>query len=191
MFHEKFSVDESVVPYYGRHGAKLFVKGKQIRRCKRQTPDLTTRHTLYFDNDFNSYHLLVKLAVLKMRAIKTIRPFCNNGADTVMLPDKQLMKQKRGAFDFRSDGNVYIDKWNDNAIVKMTTNGQPYESERTASTRAASGFMSEIPDLQYMWCKPYSWYRTTSRLQDMQTKNQKYVQKMQRSTTCRARETML
>ncbi|KAL1239687.1 Chimeric ERCC6-PGBD3 protein [Trichinella pseudospiralis] len=31
MFHEKLSVDESIVPYYGRHAAKLFLKGKSIR----------------------------------------------------------------------------------------------------------------------------------------------------------------
>ncbi|KRY97615.1 hypothetical protein T11_5153, partial [Trichinella zimbabwensis] len=55
-----------------------------------------------------------------------------------MLPDKQLMKQKRGAFDFRSDGNVYIDKWNDNAIVKMTTNGQPYEVPPTSCPELAT-----------------------------------------------------
>ncbi|KRZ35569.1 hypothetical protein T02_6519 [Trichinella nativa] len=30
-----------------------------------------------------------------MRAIGTIRPCRSNGADAVMLPDKQLMKQKR------------------------------------------------------------------------------------------------
>ncbi|KRZ47834.1 PiggyBac transposable element-derived protein 3 [Trichinella nativa] len=31
MFHEKLSVDESIVPYFGRHAAKMFLKGKRIR----------------------------------------------------------------------------------------------------------------------------------------------------------------
>ncbi|KRY07581.1 PiggyBac transposable element-derived protein 3 [Trichinella patagoniensis] len=31
MFHEKLSVDESIVPYFGRHAAKMFLKGKPIR----------------------------------------------------------------------------------------------------------------------------------------------------------------
>ncbi|KRY57229.1 PiggyBac transposable element-derived protein 2 [Trichinella britovi] len=163
MFHEKLSIDESIVLYFGRHAAKMFLKGKPIRfgykvwmlcgndgypyhmtiyqgkeihapkvqlstRVIRSMVDIiqetsnTTRHTLYFDNFFNSYDLLVMLSELKMRAIGTIRPYRSNGADAVMLPDKDLMKQKRGAFDFRSDGNIYIAKWHDNSIVRIASN---------------------------------------------------------------------
>ncbi|XP_003378737.1 putative piggyBac transposable element-derived protein 2 [Trichinella spiralis] len=136
MFHEKLSVDESIVPYFGRHATKMILKGKPIRfgyklwmlcgndgyphhmiiyqgkemhaskvplsiRVISNRVDIiqensnTTRHTLYFDNFFNSYDLLVNLSGLKMRAIGTIRPYHSNGADAVMLPDKELMKQKR------------------------------------------------------------------------------------------------
>ncbi|KRX68178.1 PiggyBac transposable element-derived protein 3, partial [Trichinella sp. T9] len=39
MFHEKLSVDESIVPYFGRHAAKMFLKGKPIRDVvKKETP---------------------------------------------------------------------------------------------------------------------------------------------------------
>ncbi|XP_045135445.1 piggyBac transposable element-derived protein 3-like [Portunus trituberculatus] len=31
IFHQKLSVDESMVPYYGRHSAKMFIRGKPIR----------------------------------------------------------------------------------------------------------------------------------------------------------------
>ena len=31
MFHDLLSIDESMVPYYGRHSSKLFIKGKPIR----------------------------------------------------------------------------------------------------------------------------------------------------------------
>jgi DNA excision repair protein ERCC-6 len=31
VFHEKLSIDESMVPYYGHHSAKMFIKGKPIR----------------------------------------------------------------------------------------------------------------------------------------------------------------
>ncbi|KRY59530.1 PiggyBac transposable element-derived protein 2 [Trichinella britovi] len=82
----------------------------------------TTRLTFYFDNLFNNYDLMVMLSELKMRAIGTIRPYRSNGADAVMLPDKQLMEQKRGAFDFRSDGNIYIAKWHNNSIVRISSN---------------------------------------------------------------------
>lgn len=31
IFHELFSIDESMIPYYGRHSAKMFIRGKPIR----------------------------------------------------------------------------------------------------------------------------------------------------------------
>ena len=31
IFHEILSVDESMVPYFGRHSAKMFISGKPIR----------------------------------------------------------------------------------------------------------------------------------------------------------------
>jgi len=31
IFHEKLSIDESMVPYFGHHGAKMFIRGKPIR----------------------------------------------------------------------------------------------------------------------------------------------------------------
>ncbi|KRZ66023.1 PiggyBac transposable element-derived protein 3 [Trichinella papuae] len=167
MFYEKLSVDESIVPYFGRHGAKMFVKGKAIRfgykgkeihaskvpLSTRVVSDMvdviqenskTTRHTLYFDNFFNSYQLLVKLVGLKMRAIGTIRPYRSNGADAVMLPDNELRKQKRGAYDFRSDGNVYIVKWNDNAIVKIASNFMTHSPLRSTQRRV-KGQRIEVP----------------------------------------------
>lgn len=30
VFHKRLSIDESMVPYYGRHGAKMFIRGKPI-----------------------------------------------------------------------------------------------------------------------------------------------------------------
>ena len=31
VFHQQLSVDESMVPYYGRHSTKQFIRGKPIR----------------------------------------------------------------------------------------------------------------------------------------------------------------
>ncbi|KRX18777.1 PiggyBac transposable element-derived protein 2 [Trichinella nelsoni] len=98
----------------------------------------TTRHTLHFDNFFNSYDLLVMLSELKMRAIGTIRPYRSNGADALMLPDKELMKQKRGAFDYRSDGKVYIAKWHDNSIVRIASNFMTHSPLRNTQRRVKS-----------------------------------------------------
>ena len=31
IFHEMLSIDESMVPYFGRHSGKMFIRGKPIR----------------------------------------------------------------------------------------------------------------------------------------------------------------
>ena len=31
VFHEDLSIDESMVPYFGRHGVKMYIRGKPIR----------------------------------------------------------------------------------------------------------------------------------------------------------------
>ena len=31
IFHDRLSTDESLVPYYGRHSCKMFIRGKPIR----------------------------------------------------------------------------------------------------------------------------------------------------------------
>ncbi|KRY55775.1 Calcium uptake protein 3, mitochondrial [Trichinella britovi] len=166
MFHEKLSVDESIVPYFGRHAAKMFMKGKPIRfgytgkeihaskvplstRVISNMVDIiqensnTTRHTLYFDNFFNSYDLLVMLSELEMRAIGTIRPYRSNGADAVMLPDKDLMKQNRSAFGFRKERPHSHLELRRQVVLSLL------QSERTATPRVASGFMSQLPDIRF------------------------------------------
>ncbi|KRY60324.1 PiggyBac transposable element-derived protein 2, partial [Trichinella britovi] len=177
MFHEKLSIDESIVLYFGRHAAKMFLKGKPIRfgykvwmlcgndgypyhmtiyqgkeihapkvqlstRVIRSMVDIiqetsnTTRHTLYFDNFFNSYDLLVMLSELKMRAIGTIRPYRSNGADAVMLPDKDLMKQKR------EERPLSYLEFPRQVVLSLL------QSERTATPRVASGSMPQFHDIR-------------------------------------------
>ncbi|KRX67486.1 Calcium uptake protein 3, mitochondrial [Trichinella sp. T9] len=242
MFHEKLSVDESIVPYFGRHAAKMFLKGKPIRfgytvwmlcgndgypyhmiiyqgkeihaskvplstRVISNMVDIiqensnTTRHTLYFDNFFNSYDLLVMLSELKMRAIGTIRPYRSNGVDAVMLPDKDLMKQNRTFIDPKRSISTTLatpdldrlptayrptirrKKWYwplfINAVniatvaawrIHCFVEERPHshlelrrqavlsllQSERTATPRAASGFMSQLTDIRFDGISDYT-----------------------------------
>ncbi|KRZ08533.1 PiggyBac transposable element-derived protein 2 [Trichinella zimbabwensis] len=81
--------------FHDHHGVKMFMKGKLIQfgykgkefqaskmplgtKVVTAMVDVipensrTTRHPLYFDNFCNSYHLVVKLGRLKMRAMRTI-----------------------------------------------------------------------------------------------------------------------
>ncbi|KRZ08520.1 hypothetical protein T11_12130 [Trichinella zimbabwensis] len=57
------------------------------------------------------------------------------------------MKQKRGAFDFRSDGSVYIVKWNDSAIVNITSYFMTHSPLRNTERRV-NGQRLEVPMLK-------------------------------------------
>ena len=159
VHNQLLSVDEAMVPYYGRHGAKMFIRGKPIRfgykiwclvgengfpyhlkvytgkEPEQQRLPLGTRivdqmvsiiekhsnvgdHHFFFDNFFISYSLLKSLAERNVKTTGTIRENRTNGTGS----SKQLKKTERGTYDFRCDGNVYICKWNDNAVVSVATN---------------------------------------------------------------------
>ncbi|KRY56115.1 PiggyBac transposable element-derived protein 3 [Trichinella britovi] len=57
-----------------------------------------------------------------MRAIGTILPYRSNGADAVILPDKELMKQKRA-------------EWYDNSIVRIASNFLTHRPLRNTQRR--------------------------------------------------------
>lgn len=166
IWHEKLSIDESMVPYYGRHSCKMFIRGKPIRfgfkvwmlcsstgypyamdiysgkksesdNCisgqlgPRVVNELlsvvgdNSQHEVYFDNFFTSYKLLLELSHKGMRATGTIRE--NRTQKCPLKSKKELTKEDRGSFDFRSDGSVYICSWNDNAVVTVASNCYTHE----------------------------------------------------------------
>jgi hypothetical protein len=45
-----------------------------------------------------------------------------DGAHLHLTSSADLKKKPRGHFDYRSDGVVYVAKWNDNAIVGVASN---------------------------------------------------------------------
>ena len=72
-------------------------------------------HSVYFDNFFSSYSLICDLATKGFRATGTMR---NDRIMKCPLVDvKKMNKNERGSFDFRSDGNIEIVRWNDNSVV--------------------------------------------------------------------------
>ena len=163
IFSELLSIDESMVPYYGKHSCKMFIKGKPIRfgyklwcicgndgypyhvipyqgkeASDNSTPLGTrvvnklmrviqdnsevTQHQLFFDNFFSSYKLMSILACQSVRAVGTVRENRINHATDNMKTNKELKKSGRGSYDYRSDGLVYVAKWNDNSIVTICSN---------------------------------------------------------------------
>lgn len=112
IWSECLSVDEQMVPYFGRHSCKMYIRGKPIRfgyklwcLCSSngylysfapysgavedfdkhlglgaqtvlrfaEKVEHPSRHMLFFDNFFSSYHLLCLLAEMKFCASGTVK----------------------------------------------------------------------------------------------------------------------
>lgn len=72
---------------------------------------------VFCDNYFTSFDLVQNLhANLGVKCIGTVRP--NRMGGTTLKTDKELMKEGRGAFDYRSAEGLIAVKWFDNKCVK-------------------------------------------------------------------------
>lgn len=80
------------------------------------------RHKVYFDNFFNSYHLLEVLTQMNINAAGTVR--INRFGTTKLLSDKELQKKGRGAADCMVDssGKIALIKWQDNRATHFASN---------------------------------------------------------------------
>ena len=185
VFSELLSIDESMVPYFGRHSCKMFIRGKPIHfgyklwyvcdsdgypyhiipyhgkeEAANSTP-LDTRvvnnlmqvirnnsdvmqHKLFFDNFFSSFKLLTSLASQFIRAVGTVRENRINHATQNMKSNKELKRSGRGSFDYRSDGLVYVAKWNDNSIVHVCSNYSTHEPLHKCKRRV-KGATLDVP----------------------------------------------
>jgi len=179
IFHKYLSIDESMVPYRGRHSMRMFIKSKPIRfgyklwvlagqdgypykfeiyqgrssDGQNQSEPLGTRvvnkmletvkrkslpenHLVFMDNFFTSYRLLSDLKKENFKATGTLRQNRSNGACKLMKNDKSLKQEGRGAFDFRTDGDVYVVKWQDNATAVCASNHLTHEPIQTTKRRS-------------------------------------------------------
>ena len=155
---QEVSIDESMVPYYGKHSMKQCIRGKPIRFGYKQwvlaTPlgyaiylspyqgaaagydktlglghsvvvDLVSQlppslpFHVFIDNFFTGMSLLQDLTERGLGATGTVR---TNRIDKC--PLKQISKEERGAFDYRSsaDGSITVCCWMDNSVVTMASN---------------------------------------------------------------------
>ncbi|GFS46118.1 piggyBac transposable element-derived protein 3 [Nephila pilipes] len=82
-------------------------------------------HEIEFDNFFASYNLLKKLADSRIRTTGSVRS--NRIKQNPLLDNNTLAKETTKVTDFRSDGTVFIYRWNDNAVVTVAPNHQTHE----------------------------------------------------------------
>ena len=159
VVHESLSIDEAMVPYYGRHSCKQFIKAKPIRfgfkiwvlasatgmpyhlhiyegkPAQKEEETLGSRvvkralsvcksadhHSVFFDNFFSSYKLLVDLKTMGFRATGTMRNDRIQNCPLQLVND--MKKLERGVHDHRSSADsIEIVRWNDNSVVTLGSN---------------------------------------------------------------------
>lgn len=188
VLHENLSIDESMVPYFGRHSCKQFIRGKPIRfgykcwvigsscglpyqvtvyegktekSCKEplgtrvvmeclKICDSPSSHHIYFDNFFTSYDLVAKLKTLGYRATGTIRQ--NRMRGCPLKTDVTMKKTERGSYDYRSDGDIEIVRWNDNSVVTLCSNAIGLEPIRQVKRRVKDKGSVNVPQPNVVAC---------------------------------------
>ena len=107
------------------HGSKVVLKMlselENLQSC-----------TMFFDNLFADYPLLVYLRNLGFQATGTLRE--NRLSKCPLKDSKLLKKEKRGSYDYRFHCNeeILIVKWLDNKCVTVGTNYDTVEQTKTA-----------------------------------------------------------
>ncbi|KAI8115820.1 PiggyBac transposable element-derived protein 3 [Lucilia cuprina] len=145
IWEDDLSVDEQMVPYFGRHSCKMFIRGKPIRfgyklwcLCSAngylydciplhtdvvlrllENIEFADRHTVYFDNFFTSYYLMCLQTEIRLCATGTVRANRIRGA--VLKTGKGLERSDHD-FQFDSNNKILICRWQDNKEVTVATN---------------------------------------------------------------------
>ncbi|GFQ80982.1 piggyBac transposable element-derived protein 2 [Trichonephila clavata] len=83
------------------------------------------KHEIFFDNFFSSHKLLTELSEKNFKATSTIRD--NRTGRCPLKSPKEAKKWQRGNFDYRSEGQVYICRWKDSAVVTISSNYVTHE----------------------------------------------------------------
>ena len=94
--------------------------GSQVVNTLLDAVEDCRQHTVYFDNFFTSYDLLLSLKERNMRATGTVRD--NRTAKCPLQTENEIKKLAKGSHDNRSDGNVLFCRWKDNAVVTIGSN---------------------------------------------------------------------
>ncbi|KAF2883764.1 hypothetical protein ILUMI_22409 [Ignelater luminosus] len=145
---ECHSLDESMVPYYGRHGAKQFIRGKLIRWGYKFWMSITRLdYVEWFDSYqgssttiqgfqyllrylfrqfFTTLQLLEELKSKGQKGTGTIREN-RLGKDCKVMVSNTLKKKERGSFDYctAEENEIVVCKWNDSNAVSITSNSNP------------------------------------------------------------------
>ncbi|MEL7308752.1 MAG: hypothetical protein AAGK05_13345, partial [Pseudomonadota bacterium] len=120
----------------------------------RQNSDVT-KHHFFIDNFFTSHDLILKLSGQNVKVTGTIRENRTGGANRLIDSRKDIRKTSRGTTDYRCDGKVYVNCWNDNSIVYTASNTFMHEPMHEVKRwkKNAGQVNVKQPDIVYQYNK--------------------------------------
>ncbi|XP_061089026.1 CD109 antigen-like [Conger conger] len=124
---EWLSVDESMVPYYGRHG--WLGQGPSVVLGLSEQAQVPQGCKFTHDNLFTSLALLDEMTKRRYGSSGTVRQ--NRLFDVPFMPQKDFMKLPRGTAEVLTQGEKLLVWWKDNNIVTVATNVEEKYSEVT------------------------------------------------------------
>ncbi|KAM3850292.1 piggyBac transposable element-derived protein 2-like [Diretmus argenteus] len=109
---------------------KAFTLGAKLVTALCKTITQPRLSVVFCDNYFTSFSLLQNLqTTVGIKCIGTVRSNRTGGAP--LMADKDLVKNGRGSFDYRSAEGVIAVKWYDNKCVNLLSNACGIEPEET------------------------------------------------------------
>ncbi|KRX18766.1 PiggyBac transposable element-derived protein 3 [Trichinella nelsoni] len=163
-FSLALSIDESMVPYYGRRSLKIFLRGKPIHMgykvwmlcgrdgypchlsihqgkesaCERAPHSESVVTKIVDDGHCQSLMRKTSRNVFSYDTLKKSSDLNVRATGAVRLNRTgKLMNLRRNSYDCSCDGKVYIVRWHDNAVVTVASNWQTHGQLHTVNQQVA------------------------------------------------------
>lgn len=109
--------DSEIQKLVGKSGSTVLHLLQELPESKKCLP-----YTLYFDNLFSSFELLVQLKEIGYHATGTVRN--NRLGSCPVIPIDSMKKKPRGSISFSTDvsNNIQVCRWTDNSVVTLLSN---------------------------------------------------------------------
>ena len=115
VVHEDLSIDESMVPYYGRHSCKQFIRGKPIRFGYKLWVLASSTGLLYHFEIYEGKSPNAADIPLGEQVVKTALEICDNSVEHNVFFDNFFSSYKLlvdlDARRFRATGKIGLENW--------------------------------------------------------------------------------
>ena len=170
------SIDEQMVPYFGRHSiwsnSICLQELGALRTCRENNPqggasgtrvvnshcnviENAENYKIYFVNQFTSIPLLEDMRRRQTKATWTLRS--NRVQNCPITKCETIKKKERGFFEEHNCGDISIVRWNDNQVVTLASNHSTSSPTSTCSrySRVQRSWMNVVQPHVIQKCNRY------------------------------------